>query len=693
MGNIKIYIGKNSKKVMLIVSLIIIMSTVTTLVLKKNKTNKVQNIIESMTLIKKDITNGISTSGVVISDNKTNVFSTQSAPVKEILVSVGDAVKKGDVLAVLDTSAIQNDIEQARLNYKGSLESLNESKKENKNTIVNASTSLEATEISLQQQQLHTSNAEKDLKKIEEKSKEAFNSYSYDFSIEEAKIAAENKENSLQRMIKEEKTLKANLNKFDDYSYRNDISEKAILLERKKSELLNRRRDIHSQRTRGSEFDDYNYKIAIEDANREYNKKAKEYSAIQENYENTHSEYESIVSNTDSTQEEKDNITLKLNKIKEFQEKTKEDLDETATKLQRANEILKRAKDDFERTSKNTISENIENAERSYDQVRNEIEDLEREYSKVVLGMNKAKQEALKAESAEYVKLQNTIKDTEYELVILKNNYEKALLDKEKAMIEYIKTNENELESAERALLGSQKQLESLNNNLKSSKNAVKQAKDKTTSTVTIDINKLNLEKLESQLEKGKIIATADGIITMVKAEVGTISSDILFVIEDLDNVHVKANIKEHNLSSVDLGQKVIITTLVSGDETFEGNVTFISPRAVSLNGSPSVEFELNAKPITMSSKIKPGMNAFLNIVIDSKKDAFAVPITAISKENNGNYIYTIENEKIPVEIGISTKTEVEILGSELSEGMEIKMNINENSEQSTENIAGGGIF
>ena len=203
----------------------------------------------------------------------------------------------------------------------------------------------------------------------------------------------------------------------------------------------------------------------------------------------------------------------------------------------------------------------------------------------------------------------------------------------------------------------------------------------------------MDLEKLESQLEKGEIIATVDGIITQVKAEVGTISGDILFVIEDLDNVHVKANIKEHNLSSIDLGQKVIITTLASGDETFEGNVTFISPRSVSPNGSPSVEFELNAKPKTMSSKIKPGMNAFLNIIIDYKKDVFAVPMTAISKEDNVNYIYTIEDEKIPVEIGISTKTEVEISGSGLLEGLEIKMDVNDDSEQGTESMVEGGVF
>lgn len=693
MQNIEVYVQKNKKKVIFIVSLLIIISTVTMIFLKKNTKNQIVNNTESITLERKNLINGISTSGVVISDNKTNIYSTLNAPVKEILVSVGDAVKKGDVLAVLDTSAIETEIQQAKLNYKSSLESLKESKKENENSIDNANTSLESTEISIQQQQIQADNAEKDLKKIEEKAKEPFNAYSYDFAIEEAKIAVENQGRNIKRMQEEEKDLRANLDRFDDSSYRNDISEKAILLERKKTELSNLRKDIRSQNRERPVFDEYNNKIAIDDANRSYNKKMDEYLNIQKAYNDIYNEYQSIVSNPESTQEEIHNITLKLNDIKEAQDKAKQELDELSITLERAKENLKRAKNEFDKSSNETILSNIKTTEKTYDQVRNEINDLEREYRKAVSGMNKAKQEALKSASAEYVKLQNTIKDAEYELVIAKNNFQKALLDKENAIREYIKTNENDLENAKRTLMGNQKQLESLNNNLKNAKNTVKQAKDKTISTVSRDINKVSLEKLESQLEKGSVIATGDGIITQVKAEVGTMSNDILFVIEDLDNVHIKANIKEHNLSSVDLGKKVTITTLASGDETFEGSVTFISPRAVSPIGSPVVEFEINAKPNSISSKIKPGMNAFLNIVVNSKENAFSVPVTAISKEDDGNYIYTIEDEKIPVEIGISTKTEVEIIGDKLLEGMKIKMNINEDSEKSIKNTATGGIF
>ena len=64
-------------------------------------------------LAKGKIVNSINVLGEIKSKNSTNVYSTLSNPVKEVKVKVGDKVKAGDILALLDTGSLTKDVEQA----------------------------------------------------------------------------------------------------------------------------------------------------------------------------------------------------------------------------------------------------------------------------------------------------------------------------------------------------------------------------------------------------------------------------------------------------------------------------------------------------------------------------------------------------------------------------------------------------
>lgn len=64
-------------------------------------------------LSKGDIVKKINISGEVGSENSKNVYSTLNNVVKEVKVEVGDVVKAGDVLAILDSGTLEKDIEQS----------------------------------------------------------------------------------------------------------------------------------------------------------------------------------------------------------------------------------------------------------------------------------------------------------------------------------------------------------------------------------------------------------------------------------------------------------------------------------------------------------------------------------------------------------------------------------------------------
>ena len=82
--------------------------------------------VRTTTLQKSSLTDSVSVSGTVKSGSEASVTVADSAKnykVSEVRVTVGDKVKKGDVIAVLDTQDLQEQITSARQNYSDSVQS------------------------------------------------------------------------------------------------------------------------------------------------------------------------------------------------------------------------------------------------------------------------------------------------------------------------------------------------------------------------------------------------------------------------------------------------------------------------------------------------------------------------------------------------------------------------------------------
>lgn len=74
------------------------------------KAQAAQSNVKYTVLSKTNIIKSLSTSGTVKTNNYTNVYSNSTAKVKTVNASAGDKVKAGDVLAVLDTYTLEQDI-------------------------------------------------------------------------------------------------------------------------------------------------------------------------------------------------------------------------------------------------------------------------------------------------------------------------------------------------------------------------------------------------------------------------------------------------------------------------------------------------------------------------------------------------------------------------------------------------------
>lgn len=103
----------NKKVISVICILLVIAIGFTIYKVKSAKTTTTQNTVKYTTLKKTNISTTINSSGAIKSGDSTNIYSNLEYNVASINVQVGDVVKKGDVLATIDTTTLQEQIAEA----------------------------------------------------------------------------------------------------------------------------------------------------------------------------------------------------------------------------------------------------------------------------------------------------------------------------------------------------------------------------------------------------------------------------------------------------------------------------------------------------------------------------------------------------------------------------------------------------
>ena len=117
---------RHKKRTALILVLVLAAALVLRGFLFRSAPTSSYQFVRTTTLQKSSLTDSVSVSGTVKSGSEASVTVADSAKnykVSEVRVTVGDKVKKGDVIAVLDTQDLQEQITSARQNYADSVQS------------------------------------------------------------------------------------------------------------------------------------------------------------------------------------------------------------------------------------------------------------------------------------------------------------------------------------------------------------------------------------------------------------------------------------------------------------------------------------------------------------------------------------------------------------------------------------------
>lgn len=547
----------------------------------------------------KTLENTISVGGTVESSESRKVYSKLVYPVEKINVSVGDSVKKGDVLCTINTEELQQQIlqQQASVESSGISSDYNLSEAEERytealekyqngenSTLINAQKAIDQAEKSLE-----------DAKRQERlgiNSSLPTNIRSAEANLQSAKTNYDNAVKAYDKAVKE----------LEPENYPANVRAAADSLDEYKESLRIVENHLYNAELE-SAFVKYNtakgnYTTARENASDGTTSQAS-LEALQETYAAAKQEYETLQSKYD-----KDNL--------------KKQIETAENQLESLIEGLEAARDSAE------IS--VENAKLAYDKAAADLDNIKDQNSNTEESYGIA------------------VKNAEDALATAKSDYENAV-----------------------------KQVESELSSLK------KQAEQQRTISGLNDPQVIILQNLKDKLEYAVITAPCDGVVTSVRAEEGLIAEGPLFVIEDLDNLKISSMVGEYDISGVSEGMNATVRCDALNGAEYGGKVITVSPTSDASAASTGVNYKIETEVDGEDGKLRVGMSAKVDIVSERKENVLTITYDSLTTDENGNdAVYIAEKgddgvwraKLVPVEIGLETDYEIEVISSELKAGM-----------------------
>lgn len=547
----------------------------------------------------KTLENTISVGGTVQSAESRKVYSKLVYPVETVSVSVGDAVKKGDVLCTINTDDLQQQIlqQQASVESSGINSDYNLSEAEERYT--EALEKFQNGENSvIVSAQKGIDQAEKALEDARRQEKLGINSslpvniQSAEANVESAKTNYDNAVKAYDKAVKE----------LEPENYPANVRAAADSLDEYKESLRIVENHLYNAELE-SAFVKYNtakgnYTTARENASDGTTSQAS-LEALQEAYAAAKQEYETLKNKYDE-----DNLKKQIE------------------------------------TAENQLESLIEGLEAARDSAEISMENAKMAYDKAVTDLDNIKNQSSDTEESYGI----AVKNAEDALETAKKDYENAV-----------------------------KQVESELSSLK------KQAEQQRTISGLNDPQVIILQNLKDKLEYAVITAPCDGIITSVRAEEGLIAEGPLFVIEDLDDLRISSYVGEYDISYVSEGMNATVRCDALDGAEYGGKVITVSPTSDASAANTGVNYKIETEVDGEDGKLRVGMSAKVDILSERKENVLTITYDSLAADENGNdAVYIAEKggdgvwraRLIPVQIGLETDYEIEVISSELKAGM-----------------------
>ena len=604
-----------------------------------------------VTLKKGSVTNSVTEKGKVVPSNSVEVFAEKPLPVTHVNVKVGDLVKKGDVIAQLDSSSIEQQLKSRRAQKSATDKNLSAQISAAKKRLDEAisgrdsgkNPAIVAAETSLTQAMDQYLAAQKSYDDFKRSLDEAYNQGMVAEKSTRENLAYQEEATDLKyRQLQDD--MNRNANKIAD--------NRALAADKSRQEAY-LQNALDNEKRRLTELG-----ISIKE----------EQGRLAEAQEKVTSLESEII---------------ELNA--EIQEEEAKGADKDQSKIDKNNaKILQNKKDkdaiNFEEIKK-SANENINRLTRTQNEVEIEVNRISED-----LATAKADQQKYTSEAEAMEKeLEAQGKQVDATRLEVKKTKEDLSSDADKAM-KAQKARDDELKTLAQNLETARDNYESAKRNLESTKtqvaNEISGLSDnlKTARAGANNLDSVEIENLTEELEKSLIKSPTDGTVTEVNAKEGQAPAAAVAKIETIDTLRIESQVKEYDKNSVAVGTLVEITSDSAMGETYKGKVISIDPVPMPASADNKTGEVLYKTTIELDegqeTKLSPGMTLRVKYIMSEEKNTFKVPTDAVFERDGKNYILALKDmgkdkyqiQKVEVSLGLSNDAETAIKSKDLKE-------------------------
>ncbi|MGY4536419.1 membrane fusion protein (multidrug efflux system) [Mucilaginibacter sp. UYNi724] len=177
----------------------------------------------------------------------------------------------------------------------------------------------------------------------------------------------------------------------------------------------------------------------------------------------------------------------------------------------------------------------------------------------------------------------------------------------------------------------------------------------------TLQASKKGLSGLRSQANLYRIVSPISGTIDQMDLKLGQVAQPGTngIRIVNADMLKVKADVPESYAGSVGTGNEVLIV-VPDAKDSLKTKVTFAAKAIDPTSRSFAVEIKLPVR-----KTLRPNMTAIIKIADYSKQNAVIIPVKAIQKAEDGDYVFVNENgiaKRKTIKVGVTYGGQSEIL-------------------------------
>jgi HlyD family secretion protein len=209
-----------------------------------------------------------------------------------------------------------------------------------------------------------------------------------------------------------------------------------------------------------------------------------------------------------------------------------------------------------------------------------------------------------------------------------------------------------------------------------------------------------NVDAAQATLNMGRIIAPIDGVVTQASSLPGDLvgsgqssgaaaaalgqgatsgqgsgsgqasAGQSAFRIDNLASLLVDVQVSEIDINNVAAGQPATLALDAIPSQTYHGQVMEVSQAGDSTSGA--VNFTVTVRMTDPDQKVKPGMTAAVNIVVQQIQNQLLIPNRAVRLVDGKRVVYILDKGKpkeVLVTLGASSDTLSVVIGGDLKEG------------------------